>query len=507
MHLKYRDHWIAALGGVIFALCAPPTDVYPLVFVGLALLYLSVGGAARGRTVFFRAWLWAACASVLGMRFIVGVVDRFTPLGVAGGVGALLLLAAGQAVPWGLGALLFRTLARRVHLPQPVAFAAGVTLASSLTLVIAWSPGALLSPWPALVQLAEFVGERGVTFLVALIAALLAQPLRRYFGGERIAPQRPMLFAGITLGVMLGFGTARMASERAKHATRPSMRIGMVQPAVEARLRWQPAARDEILTRLLSLTRESEAQGAELTLWHEAAYPHRIAASPHRMHRGRRGIVGRGVRGPVLFGALADAPGGARFNAATIVDGDGMTQTVQAKMELLWFGEAIPLSGVLPFLRRWFFRAGGLVPGTEVQLLHTGAAKIGVLNCFEDTLPSVGRRIAQRAPNLLVNVTNDAWFGATAEPELHLRLAALRAVETRRDLVRVVNLGVPAWIDSTGTVRARGAADTQGVLFATPALNDGSPTLYVKAGDSLLLLSLCLAGAGCFLRRRAREKP
>ncbi len=481
-------------------------DLYPMVFIGLGLLYLVTTDAVRARTTFFRAWLWATCASLLGMRFIVGVVDRFTALGVAGGLGALLLLAAGQAVPWGLGALLARGMTRRLHVPQPVAFAAGVTLASSLTLVIAWSPGALLSPWPVLIQLAEWVGERGVTFLVALIAALAAEPLRRALEGPIVSPRRPFLYAGIILGVMIGFGIPRLRSARAKQAGRPSLQVGMLQPAVEARLRWDPKARDQILRTLLDLTRESEGQGVDLTLWHEAAYPYHIAAGPHRMHRGRRGIIGRGVRGPVLFGALANAPGGnGRYNAATVVDERGMTQRVQAKMALLWFGEAVPLSDQLPFLRRWFFRAGGLVPGEEVVLLRSGKARIGVLNCFEDTLPGIGREIAKERPNLLVNVTNDAWFGATAEPELHLRLSVLRAVELRQDLVRVVNLGVPAWIDSSGTIRARGSANEMGVLFATPALNDDAPTVYAKVGDWPLLVGLVIAGAVSIARRRRQE--
>src|SRR6185503_2583330 len=143
-------------------------------------------------------------------------------------------------------------------------------------------------------------------------------------------------------------------------------------------------------------------------------------------------------------------------------------QPPQAKMQLLWFGETVPLGEYLPFLRRIFDRAGGLVPGAEVALLEHGGRRIGVLNCYEDTLPSVGRRVARAGPDLLVNVTNDAWFGPTAEPELHLRLSALRAVETRLDLVRAVNLGVPAWIDARGVVRARGSDDRESVMLATP---------------------------------------
>lgn len=480
--------------------------MYPAVFFGLSLLHLTTADAARDRLVFLRGWLWAACATLLGMRFIVGVVDRFTPLGVLGGLGALLLLAAGQAVPWGLGLWVARLAARRLYVPAPLAFAAGVTLASSITIVIGWSPGALLSPWPVLVQLAEWVGERGVTFLVALVAALCAEPLRRYVEGVPLSPKRPLGTAAVVFGIMLGFGIVKLNGESTRHAQRRVVRVGVVQPAIEARLRWDPAERQNILERLLRLTRDSEAKSVDFTAWHEAAYPFLIEARAHRMHRGRRAIIGRGVRGPVLFGALANAEQGeGRYNAATVVDPAGMTEPVQAKMQLLWFGETVPLSSVLPFLRRWFFRAGGLVPGESISLLSVGDARIGVLNCFEDTLAAVGRDVAAAGPNLLVNITNDAWFGDTAEPELHLRLSVLRSVESRRDLVRVVNLGIPVWIDAAGRIRARGSVHEPGVLVVTPALNDDPPTVYTRLGDSLLLSALALLGAVCWSRGRRRR--
>ena len=104
-------------------------------------------------------------------------------------------------------------------------------------------------------------------------------------------------------------------------------------------------------------------------------------------------------------------------------------------------------------------------------------------------------------------MTNDAWFAGTAEPELHARLAVLRAVELRRDLVRAVNAGVASWVASSGVVVARREGPEPGVLFAEPRLVvDGEPTLYARFGDAPVTLVLALAlGLANARARRARS--
>jgi apolipoprotein N-acyltransferase len=500
---------LALVGGIVFALTAPPTDVYPGVLVGLGALALALATATTLRRAFLLSWLFATSAALVGMRFIPSVVQRFTGLGWAGGVGALVLLAAGQAVGWGLGGVLVHFLRRRVGLAPGLAFGAGVFVAIVPTLVIAWTPAGVITPWPALVQLGEVVGERGVSFLIAVAAALLVAPLEPLLFGERPARRAfvaPALGAGL-LALLAVYGAGRLIELSAREKDAPVLRVAVVQGAVEARLRWDPRAKDQILSRLRALTVEAEQQGVDLTIWPEAAYPHVLEHAPASMPRGRRGIVGGGVNGPVLFGVLTRAKQErAQHNAATLVAPDGRTQQPQAKLKLLWFGETVPFGDYIPALRRAFFRAGGLIPGESVELLRWRDARIGVLNCYEDTLPAVGRRVAEARPNLLVNLTNDAWFGLGAEPELHLRLSAMRAVESRLDLVRAVNLGAPAWIDAAGRVRARGSADRPGVMLVTPALHDSPPTLYTKAGDWPLLLVLAIAvGEAVWRRRRRRE--
>jgi apolipoprotein N-acyltransferase len=158
-----------------------------------------------------------------------------------------------------------------------------------------------------------------------------------------------------------------------------------------------------------------------------------------------------------------------------------------------------------------FQRSGGLVPGKELRALELGRAgksklTMGVFNCYEDTLPGLGRRIAgELGPNLLVNVTNDAWFVGTQEPELHLRLSVLRSIELRRALVRAVNLGVPAWIDAAGRVISRNDDPGPGFLLVEPQLYQGSPTVYARFGDWPTALALALAAALAAWRERRRD--
>ncbi|HVY44831.1 MAG TPA: apolipoprotein N-acyltransferase, partial [Minicystis sp.] len=272
-----------------------------------------------------------------------------------------------------------------------------------------------------------------------------------------------------------------------------------------------------ILRTLRELTRRVEAEGAELTIWPEAAYPYALDHAAPRADHGGRALLGGGVRGPILFGLITrardDDAEGRRYdsyNSATLVGRDGRMETPVDKLQLLWFGETVPGSATFPWLGRLFQRSGGLVPGTAPRALDLPrddgpALRMAVLNCYEDTLTSVGRRVtADLAPNLLVNVTNDAWFDDTAESELHARLAAMRAVESRHDLVRAVNLGVMTWVDAAGVVRARWDASRAQTLLVTPAVDGGELTPYTRFGDAPCLALFAVCGLAAWLRSRKR---
>ena len=546
---RHRALFLAVAGGVLFALTSPPTDFYPAVLLGLALLAasLTLPPAPRGKDVvpaelgFWRAFgrgaAWGTAAGIVGLRFVPAVIQRFTPLGVFAAYLALVLLAAAQSLIWAIGAGITAILRRRARVPFELAFAIGVFVAVSLPTVFAWTPAGLVSPWPVFVQLADLIGERGVSAIFALGAALTCRAVLALRGATpeptaSPAPPGPLrfgpaarratlavvaLFAGLAI-----YGALRMRSITAASRALPTVRVGLVNHAVPPLERWDPKNNAPILRSLRELTRKLENDGVELTIWPEAAYPYALDHDARTAPRaGPTAILGGRVRGPLLIGLITRdkpllTPSGAveynSFNSATLITPDGAMQPPHDKLQLLWFGEMVPLGAELPWLRHLFQKSGGLIPGTEARALTLDRAsgpslRMGVLNCYEDTLAGVGRRIAvELAPNLIVNVTNDAWFQGTAEPELHARLATMRAVELRRDLVRAVNLGVASWVDAAGIVRARYAGSEAGTLEAAPTIRDTGLTLYARVGDTPLRVAFGIAAAFFALRVRRAKK-
>ncbi|MFO0572154.1 MAG: hypothetical protein U0263_41405 [Polyangiaceae bacterium] len=142
----------------------------------MSALFLAVRGVERPRSVALVATVWGTSASVVGMRFVPSVIVRFTDLGLALGVLALVLLSLVQSAIWAFGLAFARWVERRTGLDPRLGFGLGVFVALHFVFVIAWTPAGLISPWPALVQWAEVIGERGVSFLLALAAALVAAP-------------------------------------------------------------------------------------------------------------------------------------------------------------------------------------------------------------------------------------------------------------------------------------------------------------------------------------------
>jgi apolipoprotein N-acyltransferase len=523
---RHQGLLLAVIGGVLFALTSPPTDLYPAVFLGLALLAATVADAPTGPRAFGRGMAWATAAGIVGLRFVPAVIQRFTPLGALAAYLALVLLAAGQSLIWAIGAAVAHAIHRRARAPFEFAFAAGVLVTVLLPSVFAWTPAGLVSPWPALVQLADIIGERGVSVIFAVVAALLAragraalrrapgEPLRLRLDRTALAPLVAAL--GIVTALLV-HGALRIRSLTGDAGT-GSLRVALINQAVGPLDRWDAKNHPAILRKLREMTRDAEAQGVDLTVWPEAAYPYVLEHGATRAPRGARAVLGDGARGPLLFGLITlDKPksigfGGFErnsFNSATLLLPDGSMAPSYDKLELLWFGETVPLGGYLPWLRRMFQKSGGLVPGDVPRALDlpregAQAVRMGVLNCYEDTLPGVGRLITRKLrPNLLVNVTNDAWFVGTAEPELHARLGAMRAIEHRLDLVRSVNLGVASWVDARGVVRARDDSQAPSTLIASPTLRDGSLTVYGRLGDGPL--AALLAAGVVFFARKARR--
>ncbi len=513
--------------GAFFALAAPPTSFYPSLWIGTAAyavaLHEDVPEWDKGRGRFRRAMrgalrgiLFGAGANIVALRFVPDVIARFTPLGFGLGILALVLLGLFQGWRFAVGAVLQGWL-ERARVPRWLAFALGIYASTFVPVVFPWSAAGGVTPWPVMVQLADIVGERGVTLLMALSSALLAEAwLRR---AERSVPpsaswwRRPALslaVAALLLPLLTAaHGALRMARVDAIRDGAPRARVTLVQPSTEAKERWDPARAEGIVERLGNLTRAAEAKKPppDLVVWPEAAFPYALSdtAGGTADLYGGYAVLQPGVHGPVLTGVMVRARGGGSYNSAVLAQNSHLSPPYH-KMHLLAFGEEVPFSETFPALRKTFAQSGFLLPGKEQRLFETGPIRAAVLICFEDNLPAAGREAAALEPNLFVNITNDAWFFGSEESELHLRLAVLRSVEHRRDMVRAVNRGPTSWVDAAGRVRARWPAELAGSLVTEPALIDASPTLYGRFGDlPVALLGGAIALALAVRRRQKHE--
>lgn len=470
-------------------------------FVGLVAFAALLRGPETARRGALLGLFFGAGANLVALRFVPEVIVRFTPLPYVAALFAWALLSFAQGLSWALAGALAVALRRR-GVPGFLAFGAGVYVALFAPGLFPWTPAGGLTPWPVLVQLAELVGERGVSFVVALGAGLAAESLAAR-GRARLA------FGGLSVivaGVVLGYGVVRMRSVDAARASAPKVRVGLVQPGTPATVRWEARAAPVIRDKLNSLTKMAEKRGVELTVWPEASFPYALSHGSRLSPVGERAVLSPGVRGPVVVGLTLLRDAESSTNSAVVAQSDGIPGSATQlsapydKRHLLAFGETIPFADQVPWLRRTFARGAGLVPGDHSAPLESGRVRAGILICYEDNLPAAGREAmlsgGSRPPNVLLNLTNDAWFSGSAEGELHLRLSVLRAVETRRDLARAVNLGPTSLVDAAGRVRARYDAPFPKVLDVEVALLEGGLTPYTRFGDTPLALLVGLAVFG-----------
>lgn len=231
------------------------------------------------------------------------------------------------------------------------------------------------------------------------------------------------------------------------------------------------------------------------------AYPDDVA-SDESTAEFDRSTPRRGFSAPLLFGAMTfggelpmhNADCSACYNSALLIDKDGEVKELYDKAFLLVFGEYMPFGEQFPELYELLPESSRFQPGTRTEPVRLGDASIGVLVCYEDLLPSFARRVMAHNPELLINMTNDAWFGQTAEPYHHLQLAQLRAVEYRRWLVRSTNTGVSVFVDAVGR-RVAETALTGAETLVRPVPRLQARTLYARFGD----WPLALLAAGLFL--------
>jgi apolipoprotein N-acyltransferase len=461
---------LSLLAGALLFLAVPSYGLWPLMWIAAVPEIYVARVAATPKRAFLYGWLTGAVAHTGGFYWMDGLLERFGHMAPIEALPIMALLIAYQGLAfaffsWGVRRAWDRTGAPLVLLAPLVMVAVELLMPQIFPYYLAISQAFV----PAVIQIADVTGPLGVTALMLAFAGAVADLVFSPPRARRSWPAwRGLATVGVLIAADLGYGALRMHQADARRAAAPKVRTGLVQANVGILEKWDP----EEFARLLVLHQRASADlqraGAELVVWPESSYPYALPRTfAHDFGSDDGRMVRRGFDTSLMFGALTRVEGAPDraprkgpdrypYNTAIMMDAAGNATGSYDKVFLMMFGEYVPFYDQIPWFTEIFPEASNFSRGSEPGSfpLHTAAGdfKLGPLICYEDILPSFARRVAKLGPNAFVNITNDAWFGRTAEPYQHLALAVFRAVEHRLEMVRAVNTGVSAHIDAAGRV-------------------------------------------------------
>lgn len=541
---------LASSSGVLLFLASPGSGGHGLlVWVALVPLLLAIHRVDRRRA--------ALLGLLTGLLYHLPLLHWITVvLGEYGGVAlpvailALLLLALYMSLYPALFALLLLIGSKPTNDDAAPDWLKIIWLAPLLWVFLDWLRARLFTgfPWqdlaynlyqyPLLIQAADLAGHYGITLVIVLVNALLAAALHTMFSrrplygyqqvigpGQR-SGKRPttatlllvLLPALLLPAALVGYGAFKLPRLEAAAATAPRLATTIVQGNIPQEDKWDYQWQEATVQRYLELSRRAlAANEPELLIWPETALPffplehpllepliafsnhhqvHLLAGAPHREHE-PDGSPRYHNSALLLAPPLPGRPPESR--PAQVADG---RLSFYHKQHLVPFGEYIPLRRLLPYFAPIVETLGDFTPGPGPRLLPAGEHQLGVLICYEAIFPRLARRLTDHGAEVLINITNDAWFGATNAPWQHLSMAVLRAVENRRPLARAANTGISAFILPDGRIQqATGlfTADWRHAQLPLPT-KPARRTLFATGGHLLPLFCLLLLSAGGLTR-------
>ncbi|MEJ0093603.1 MAG: apolipoprotein N-acyltransferase [Methylocella sp.] len=543
----WRRRLIAFAAGAVGALTQAPYNFLPAMVIPMTVAIWLIDGSAEpnrkavapraswrnwrswspwlglppaARRAFAVGWWWGFGYFVAGLWWIGSAflveADEFAwalPLGVLG-------LPAALALYQGLGFMLARLIWTRG--PSRIfAFAAALSFTE-------WLRGHLLTGFPINVfgmalgdnlvtaQLASLVGLYGLTVLAI---ALFAAPATLSIKPLSWRAWMPTLMALLALAAISGFGALRL--HQAKDDAVPGIALRIMQPNLGQDDKFSPEYRNAILAHYLSLSAldpDPDSTDETVLIWPESAFPFILSRDAEALAQ-----IGAALPlGSVLVTGAARAEESLAtlfksfglpssqlvrpkyFNSVQVIDSSGIIIDTYDKVHLVPFGEYLPLQSILQRfgLHHFVHVPGGFEAGLKRKMLTVpGLPPVATLICYEaifpgEVLPEDGGGVR---PGLLLNVTNDGWFGLTAGPYQHFAQSRLRAIEEGLPLIRAANTGISAIVDPYGRILAQLPLGVEGVLNGPLPQRIAEPLFsqFPFASPFMLwLATLCLALAG-----------
>lgn len=474
--------------------CFPTAGLYGLAWVALVPFLASLLELRPGRA--FKAGFFMGLPYFFGTQYwIYHSIYHYGGASFAVAISTVLLLAAYESLYTAAFGALFSHSIRNTPLPAlllaPLYWVFFEFIRSYAFTGFPWSSiGYTQHAFLPAIQFADITGVYGVSFLVvavngAIADFFIARSRRREKPLANLWPTAVGLAALAVFALaVFGYGYFRLNQERPGREAR----VSVVQGSIEQNVKWDPGYQREVLDTYKALTAAAATGEPELIVWPESAVPFYWEKDEFYTAEMRR--FASGIETELLFGAVTVKDAYELSNSAVLLGRHGETLHIYDKIHLVPFGEYVPLKSVLGlFVNRLVEGVGDYVPGRSYEKAEASVGRFGAMVCYEIIFPGLVRKFYKRDGDLMVNITNDAWFGRTTGPYQHFAMGALRAVENRKPLVRAANTGISGFIDSNGKVLKTLPLFERGAI-TEEIKTDSTRTFYSRYGD--LFSYLCI---------------
>lgn len=346
-----------------------------------------------------------------------------------------------------------------------------------------------------LIQVADLVGVYGISFMIVLANGLIYRLLFHREASERRGLKWEIMGLLLVVGFSLIYGQYRLAGGEHKGKGGKSVKAAIIQGNIDQSIKWNPAYQEKSVDTYHRLTLSTSLFKPDLVVWPETAMPFFFQDNEDLSPRVFE--MSKQAGADLIFGSPAykkTHSGTKYYNRVYLLSRHGEFAGYYDKVHLVPFGEYVPYKWLFPFFRHLLHAAGNFAPGEEIEPLEAANHSAGILICFEVIFPELARTQTRKGAAILVNLTNDAWFGKTSAPYQHLSMAVFRAVENGRPMIRAANTGFSAFICPHGQIISRSQLFKEEVLTQELRLGLSSMSFYTRYGDlfafALLVISL-----------------
>ena len=497
---RNKDIIFSLISGVLLILGFPLFDLYPLAWVALVPLLITLReknarssfclGLLTGFIYFSGTIYWVYHS----MYFYGNVPLIFSIL-------LLIILSLILALYVGTFSMLFNFLTKNSAIPALfIAPLLWVSLEYLRTYALTGFPWSILGysqyKFLPLIQLSDITGVYGISFLVAgfngaIYDVAVLWPKK---SDEMTTIRWPralsiMLFLSfIIITLFYGMGKLKETVEGVK------INVSVIQGNIEQDKKWDYRFQREVIDTYKRLSINALSGNPDIIVWPESALPFIFGYDKPLTEE----IVTfqKELDSYLLFGSVIKKHSEDRnpklSNSAVLLSPEGHTLSVYDKIHLVPYGEYVPLKDLFPFVDKMVTAIGDFIQGKETTVMETPFAKIGNLICYEIIFPGLVRKFVDNGATILATITNDAWFGRTAAPYQQFSMAVFRAVENRVPVVRAANTGISGFIDSKGRIINKSDIFVEALL--TEEMKGGSKkSFYTKYGDIFSYLCIIIS--------------